>query len=89
MRLCSDEKKILSENILRNGCGGTRAKYGTAIILRTVSALLEIIKNIVNGEIKESTLIDISLKKVERSRTKLYMDSCRCCGTMRGREFHD
>ena len=57
--LYTDEKGALINNkanrleedahnrlIIRNGCGGTRAPYGTAVLLRTVAAMLYCIENI-------------------------------------------
>ena len=70
----------MDDLIIRNGCGGTRAAYGTATILRTTAAMLEIIKGIHNHEIEESTLFDISPVAVSKSLTKFPMEACGCCG---------
>lgn len=67
-------------NIIRNGCGGTRAAYGTAILLRTTSALLNVIEMINRGELTENTLFDITPTSFEESKTKLVAESCECCG---------
>lgn len=71
----------ISESVLiRNGCGGTRAAYGTAIILRTVAALLETLKKIQTNEISRSVLIDISPDAVCISNTVFPLEVCACCG---------
>lgn len=70
----------MDDLIIRNGCGGTRAAYGTATVLRTTAAMLEIIKGIQNHEIEESTLFDISPVAVSKSLTKFPMEACGCCG---------
>ena len=62
------------------GCGGTRAAYGTAILLRTTSVLLEIIGKILANKIKQSMLIDISPNNVSISDTKFPEEECDCCG---------
>jgi len=71
----------VSDSVLvRNGCGGTRAAYGTAIILRTVAALLDILKRIQSNEIAGSVLIDISPDAVCISDTVFPLEVCNCCG---------
>ena len=67
-------------NLLRNGCGGTRAAYGTAILLRTVSVLLNIMQKVFKGELINNTLIDISSEKVSYPDNVIPMEACRCCG---------
>lgn len=72
----------MESSIVRNGCGGTRAAYGTATILRTTAALMETIGKIQEGELKESVLLDISSNGVKVSEAKFPMEVCRCCGCM-------
>ena len=66
--------------VIRNGCGGTRAAYGTAILLRTTAALLDVIKNINIYGVDSNILIDISPEVTAVSETKFPMEACRCCG---------
>ena len=66
--------------MVRNGCGGTRAAYGTAVILRTVAALLDIIRDYYDMTITENTLIDIAPNKISVSDTEFPMEECNCCG---------
>lgn len=66
--------------MVRNGCGGTRAAYGTAVILRTVAALLDIIRDFDDTTIAENTLIDITPDKISVSDTEFPMEACNCCG---------
>ena len=69
-----------AQGIIRNGCGGTRAAYGTAILLRTTAALLETIKRS-NSMIKERNyLIDISPEAVTESDAVFPIGACNCCG---------
>lgn len=73
--------EIQTENsILRNGCGGTRAAYGTSILLRTVSVLLNTIQKFFSGNIKENILIDISSEMVSYPDDIIPMKGCNCCG---------
>ena len=70
----------IEKGIIRNGCGGTRAAYGTAILLRTTAALLDTIRDIENEKITENTLIDISSNRITISGTDFPMEACNCCG---------
>ncbi len=73
--------EIASEKgVIRNGCGGTRAAYGTAILLRTTAALLDVIRNIQGEKITKNTLIDISSDRIDISDTVFPMEACNCCG---------
>ena len=66
--------------IIRNGCGGTRAAYGTAILLRTTAALLDVIRDYNGHKMIANTLIDISEEKIAISDTIFPMEECNCCG---------
>lgn len=70
----------LETGMIRNGCGGTRAAYGTAVILRTTAALLDTIRDIVDQRITNSTLIDIAPDRISISDTEFPMEACNCCG---------
>lgn len=67
-------------SFVRNGCGGTRAAYGTSILLKTVAVLLNTMQKLFTGEIKENTLIDISPDTVSYSNHIIPMEECKCCG---------
>lgn len=71
---------MMGTGIVRNGCGGTRAAYGTSVILRTVSALLDIIRDIGDVTLSENILIDIAPDKISVSDTEVPMEACNCCG---------
>ena len=72
---------VVAENgIIRNGCGGTRAAYGTAILLRTTAALLDILRDYDEHKIIVNTLIDISPERITISDTEFPMEACKCCG---------
>lgn len=66
--------------IIKNGCGGTRAAYGTAILLRTTAVLLDTIQKILMKKITSNTLIDISPTNVNISDTIFPLEACNCCG---------
>ena len=70
----------LESSLVRNGCGGTRAAYGTAVLLRTVAVLLNIMQKVFSGEIKNNTLIDILPDKVSYPAHIIPMEGCNCCG---------
>lgn len=75
----------LSEEIgeaytLRNGCGATRVAYGTSILLRTTSVVLDSIQKIFNGAIEENTLIDIEPTKVINNSNVFAEGKCKYCG---------
>lgn len=70
----------MDDLIIHNGCGGTRATYGTATVLRTTAALLEIVNAIQNHEIEDSAIFDISPVAIGRSQIKFPMEACGCCG---------
>jgi len=75
-----NDETDMESSIIRNGCGGTRAAYGTATILRTTAALMETIGKIQEGELTESILLDVSSNGVKVSEIKFPMEVCRCCG---------
>lgn len=70
----------MEHGIIRNGCGGTRAAYGTAVLLRTTAALLDVIRDYDERKITANTLIDISPGKITNSDTEFPMEACNCCG---------
>ncbi len=66
--------------IIRNGCGGTRAAYGTAVLLRTTAALLDTIRDVNDQKIMKTTLIDIAPDNISISDTEFPVEVCNCCG---------
>lgn len=70
----------INESIIRNGCGGTRAAYGTAILLRTTAALLDVIRDFTKNKIIANTLIDITPERITISDIEFPMEACNCCG---------
>lgn len=72
--------EAMENGTIRNGCGGTRAAYGTSILLRTTAALLDTIRDIEKEKITENTLIDISSDRIAVSDTEFPMEVCDCCG---------
>ncbi len=79
-RARKNQTETTENGIIRNGCGGTRAAYGTAILLRTTAALLNTLQGYDEQRITTNTLIDISPAKVVISDTEFPMGACNCCG---------
>lgn len=65
---------------IRNGCGATRVAYGTAILLRTTSVLLDTLPKVLDGKIKHNSLIDISPTGVVDQGNNFTERKCRYCG---------
>lgn len=79
-RAMLNTEEQVESSLLRNGCGGTRAAYGTSVLLRTVAVLLNIMQKFFEGEIKNNTLIDILPDKVSYPAHIIPMEKCNCCG---------
>lgn len=73
-------EELIERSMVRNGCGGTRAAYGTAILLRTVSVLLNTMQKVLRGDIIDNTLIDIYPEIVSYPSSIIPMEACGCCG---------
>lgn len=76
-----NSEDLSNAEIIKNGCGGTRAAYGTAIILRTTAALLDVIRDISRNKYERSTLFDLTPNRMNISDTKLQTETCNCCGS--------
>lgn len=79
-RAMLNTEEQVESSLLRNGCGGTRAAYGTSVLLRTVAVLLNIMQKVFSGKIKNNTLIDILPDKVSYPTHIIPMERCNCCG---------
>lgn len=73
---------VNEKKIIRNGCGGTRAAYGTAVLLRTTAVLLDLIKKFSSGKINGTTLIDITPENIIHREDVIPMERCGCCGNI-------
>lgn len=82
----SDER--IERYTLKNGCGATRVAYGTSILLRTTSVLLDIIQKIFNNEVNENSLINISPIKVVNNGNSFVERECKCCGNRNETKMH-
>lgn len=69
----------IEANVIRNGCGATRVAYGTSILLRTTSTVLDVVRQLFNGEIKENLLIDIDKSSIAYQGNKFIESRCNCC----------
>jgi len=75
-----NQDENFDSKMIKNGCGGTRAAYGTAVLLRTTAALLESIKKMNSGERQDGILINITPEKTYVSSNIIPMEACNCCG---------
>lgn len=82
----SDER--IERYTLKNGCGATRVAYGTSVLLRTTSVLLDIIQKIFNNEVNENSLINISPIKVVNNGNSFVERECKCCGNRNETKMH-
>ena len=77
MNKLSDEQ--IEASTIRNGCGGTRVAYGTEILLRTTSVLLDTVKKTLRGEFEDNCLIDIEFYSVVNRGNAFIEGKCKCC----------
>ncbi|RHM55824.1 ThiF family adenylyltransferase [Mitsuokella sp. AF33-22] len=68
------------DSIIRNGCGGTRAAYGTTILLRTTAVLLDTLQQIYSNYGIQHKLTTITPLAVEYPDNLIPMKGCQCCG---------
>ena len=80
--------EIIERYTLRNGCGATRVSYGTSILLRTTSVVLDTIQKIFSGVIKENSLINITATEVVNNGNCFVEGECKCCGNRNKAEVH-
>lgn len=66
--------------IIRNGCGGTRAPYGTAVLLRTVAALLYVVEKIFDVDQDDNYLLTVGKDSCYQKNYDFIEGMCRCCG---------
>lgn len=70
----------VENGMIRNGCGGTRAAYGTSILLKTTAALLDTLREIDRNKLTKNTVIDITPTGIGASDIIFPMEACNCCG---------
>lgn len=71
--------EIVGSNTIRNGCGGTRIAYGTEVLLRTTSVILNTVKDTFNNIYEDNYLIDIEPTKVSNNGNGFAERECKCC----------
>lgn len=71
--------KIVESNTIRNGCGGTRVAYGTEVLLRTTSVVLDTVKNTFNSIDEDNYVIDIKPTKIINNGNTFVERKCNCC----------
>lgn len=67
-------------NTIHNGCGATRVAYGTSVLLRTTSVLLDILRREELETVQCNYLVNISRDNVSYNCTSFVKEACRCCG---------
>ena len=72
--------EVVELNTIRNGCGATRAAYGTSILLRTTSVLLDVLNKEEHESGNENYLVNICPNSVVRDSGSFVKAGCRCCG---------
>lgn len=70
-----------ADSIIRNGCGGTRAAYGTNVLLRTTAVLLSTIQALYSDHGIQHKLTTITPFAVEYPDNLIPMKGCQCCDT--------
>lgn len=72
------------ELIMTNACGGTRAAYGNAVLLRTSAAFLGQLKGLLSGHRQENSLVDITPSEIVNHGSAFRNKLCKCCGDSDG-----
>lgn len=73
-------EEIVIKNTISNGCGATRVAYGSAVLLRTVSALLILIEKLENKVIEKNCIVNILPNHIDCQFDSFEEKRCRCCG---------
>ena len=72
--------EIVELNTIRNGCGATRAAYGTSVLLRTTSVLLDVLNKEELIPSSGNYLVNISPDSVVYDDGSFAKEACHCCG---------
>ena len=73
-------EELVEYNTIHNGCGATRAAYGTSVLLRTTSVLLDILEKEENMADYGNYLVNISPTSVLYDSGAFVKEACHCCG---------
>lgn len=76
--IATDE--VVELNTIRNGCGATRVAYGTSVLLRTTSALLDALCKEDLSPTQSNYLVNISPDGITYDYATFAKGACRCCG---------
>ena len=71
---------IVDLNTIHNGCGATRTAYGTSVLLRTTSVLLDILNKEEHEKIVNNYVVHIRPDVVKHDNVSFIKEVCRCCG---------
>lgn len=69
----------LEQNIIRNGCGGTRIAYGNSILLQTSYMVLMAIKKIFSDNFNCNFIISFNGDCITEDSDSFYERGCTCC----------
>ena len=74
------EEEMVESSTIHNGCGGTRAAYGTSVLLRTTSVLLDVMRKGETEGQQNNLLVNISPETVLYDESAFIEEDCLCCG---------
>lgn len=74
------DEEMVERNTIHNGCGGTRAAYGTSVLLRTTAALLDVLRKSETESSKNNLLVNISQESISFDESAFIEEDCLCCG---------
>lgn len=69
----------LEQNIIRNGCGGTRIAYGNSILLQTSYMVLAAIKKVFSVDFNCNFVINFNGNCITETDDSFYEKGCICC----------
>lgn len=72
--------EIVELNTIRNGCGATRAAYGTSVLLRTTFVLLDVLNKEEHEPSSGNYLVNINPASVVYDDGSFVKEVCHCCG---------
>ena len=74
------EDKVVEFNTIHNGCGATRAAYGTSVLLRTTSVLLDVLNKEETEKGLSNYLVNITPESVMYDNGSFIKEVCHRCG---------
>ena len=69
----------LKNQVIHNGCGGTRIAYGNSILLQTTSLVISAIKRVFSSGFDRNFLITFRENSIVEDFDSFYERGCTCC----------